>query len=267
MRYSKQIFYKNITKSSHEVLDRGCNSCNSLSMAQRPAKRHVIANVRIEAGFSQMELASVLDCAAVTVQRIEQGTLALSEELAIKAQEALNVSAAWLLANNPNQPAVTPEGGLWNKLSYEFAAGVRDKNWRQAAARLEAMDKKQVEDEFDDLKTREAAGLIRAMLAGARGSPKHEILVHRLQKKLEELKKDFRPDKKVLEEELKRELQRETARLRDEKDASVFRFFYSQDEEPKNEAMEEHPGTKSKNDKAPKANPSGSRARRRPGRA
>jgi transcriptional regulator with XRE-family HTH domain len=58
-------------------------------VAQKPAKRHVLANARIEVGLSQVELADLLGCSTASVQRIEQGTLGLSEELALKVQEAL----------------------------------------------------------------------------------------------------------------------------------------------------------------------------------
>src|SRR5580704_2415053 len=100
-------------------------------MAQNPAKRHVIANVRLQCGLSQAELAKILargrkkGLAAVTVQRIEQGTLELSEDLARRAEEELGVSAAYLLANDLQEEPVTPKGGRWTTNLYEFAQGIQ----------------------------------------------------------------------------------------------------------------------------------------------
>jgi len=94
-------------------------------MAQRPAKRHVIADIRIKCGLSQPGLAQILGVSAVTVQRIEQGTLELSEDLAGRAQEELGVSAGYLLANDPQEESVTPKGGRWTTDMYEFAQGSR----------------------------------------------------------------------------------------------------------------------------------------------
>src|SRR5258707_8788743 len=94
-------------------------------MAQRPAKRHVLADIRIKCGLSQPGLAKILRVAHVTVQRIEQGRLALSEELAGRTEEELGVSASYLLANDPQEEPVTPKGGRWTTDMYEFAQGSR----------------------------------------------------------------------------------------------------------------------------------------------
>ncbi len=81
-------------------------------MAQRPAKRHVLADIRIKCGLSQPGLAKILGVAHVTVQRIEQGRLALSEDLARRAEEELGVSASYLLANDLQEEPVMPEGWM-----------------------------------------------------------------------------------------------------------------------------------------------------------
>ena len=88
-------------------------------MPKQPVKRHVLAEVRIKCGLTQRELGELLGVAMITIQRIEQGSLALSEDLATKAERELNVSAAWLLANDSKQPAVARSGlGLWTKLPW-----------------------------------------------------------------------------------------------------------------------------------------------------
>ena len=183
-------------------------------MAQKPALRHVLGQVRLQAGLSQSELAKILGCAAVTVQKIEQGNLGLSEELATKAEEEIGVAAAWLLANDPKQPAVTPRGGLWTFDHYEFAQGARvvmteeksdgGKSFRfkrKADLTLPLGDEEDAVNAFIALKTAEAASLIRAMLEGSKRLPRQGILVHRLRKALKALHEDFKPDKATLEKD------------------------------------------------------------------
>jgi transcriptional regulator with XRE-family HTH domain len=172
-------------------------------MAQMPALRHVLGQLRIEAGLSQVEMAQVLGCSPATVQKIEQAVLALSEEMAFKAQEALDISAKWLLANDRTKPPVTPDGILWNRFVYEFKQGLhlkRKEEENQILRQLKAAEKARAQREFDASTANEARDEIYAMLRGARGSPRHEIFLHRLQKKLQELKKDFPLDKKAFEE-------------------------------------------------------------------
>jgi transcriptional regulator with XRE-family HTH domain len=172
-------------------------------MAQKPAKRHVLANARIEVGLSQVELADLLGCSTATVQRIEQGTLALSEELALKVQEALDISAAWLLANDPARSPITPGGGLWNRFNYEFARAsqpkfepvdycLRNELERENEAKKEGLS--------EDLAASRIYAMYRAMLKKARGSPKRTILTFRVEKAFQELKKDFPPDEANFEE-------------------------------------------------------------------
>jgi transcriptional regulator with XRE-family HTH domain len=172
-------------------------------MAQKPAKRHVLATARIELGFSQIDLADLLGCSTATVQRIEQGTLALSEELAFKAQEALDISAAWLLANDPVRPPLTPRNGLWNRFNYEIARAPQDEfELVDISLRdeLERENEVKREELYDDLAALEISAMYRAMLKKARGSPKRTILRFRGSKFFQELKKDFPFDKETFEQ-------------------------------------------------------------------
>jgi transcriptional regulator with XRE-family HTH domain len=195
-------------------------------MPRKPARRHVIAEVRIRAGLSQAELAKILGCAAVTVQRIEQGKLGLSEDLAVRAQKELGVSAAWLLANDPAQLVISPIGGLWAKDIYEATQGARLKNKQQIRHALQEADKARAENEFISLKAAEAGTLIHAMLEGTKGLPKQGILLHRLNKMLESLKEDFPPDKRKLEELRRLEIEK----ARDEHDLTVYRLTEGENE-------------------------------------
>jgi len=167
-------------------------------MAQKPAKRHVLANARIEIELSQADLADLLGCSTATVQRIEQGTLALSEELALKVQEALDISATWLLANDPARPPITPGGGLWNRFNYEFAQASQPEivNYLEAERANEATR----EELYEDSGARLIYAKYRAMMKKARGSPKRTILMYRVEKAFQELEKDFPPDKEIFEE-------------------------------------------------------------------
>jgi hypothetical protein len=54
------------------------------------------------------------------------------------------------------------------------------------------------EDEFVTWQTEDLTARIRALLEGTKGTPKQGILVHRLNKALESLQKDFQPDEATL---------------------------------------------------------------------
>lgn len=168
-------------------------------MSQPPAKRHVIADVRLKAGLSQAALAKILGCAAVTVQRIEQGKLGLSEGLAAKAQKVFDVSAGWLLANDPRQLALTPRGDMWTKDFYELTQGTPPGHSYGIYYGVPVADAEKSLTAFTVLKATEAKALIHAMLEGAKGRPKQGILLHRLRTALDALKGDFPPDKVILE--------------------------------------------------------------------
>jgi len=168
-------------------------------MAQIPARRHVIADVRLETGLSQAELAKILGVAAISIQKIEQGSLKLSEDLAIKAQKVFDVSAAWLLTNDPTQLAVTPRGDLWTEDFYELTQGTPPGHSWEVHYGIPKADAENSATAFTNLKAAEFGALIHAMLQGAKGRPKQGILLHRLRKALETWKKDFPPDKGTLE--------------------------------------------------------------------
>jgi transcriptional regulator with XRE-family HTH domain len=167
-------------------------------MAQNPSKRHVLASVRLTIGLLQSELAAILGYSSVTVQRIEQGTLSMSETLAVKAEKELGVSADWLLANDPTQPAVTPGGGRWDKDIYESTQGQRFK-YHQILRELEAADAEAAANEFIDLRANEFRDRILVMLQRTKRLPKQGILLHRLNKALNEMEEDFNPDNRTLE--------------------------------------------------------------------
>jgi transcriptional regulator with XRE-family HTH domain len=166
---------------------------------QKSARRHVLADIRLSAGLSQAQLAKILGVAAVSVQKIEQGHLALSEELAGKAQEVLDVSARWLLANDPTQSALTPRGNLWTKVFYELTSGTPPGHSYEIHYDVPAADARKSVRAFTALKKLKTFAVIDALFEGSAGLPKQGILFHRLDKVLKELKEEFKTDQTTLE--------------------------------------------------------------------
>jgi transcriptional regulator with XRE-family HTH domain len=205
-------------------------------MPQRPAKRHVLADIRIECGLSQPELAKILGCAAITVQKIEQGKLGLSEELAQKIEDQFDVSARWLLANDPKETAITKRGGLWSKELYEFAQGARSfvteatpSGGRRFRPKTGPQPLAVAKDEFIAWKLADYCANIDAMLAATKGSPRQGILVHRLNTAVKSLLEDFRPDQSTLAahqprlQKLRSEYDKVTLRVANEEHDRIWR--------------------------------------------
>jgi len=171
---------------------------------QRPSKRHVLSLVRLNAGLTQKELAKLLGVAAISIQRIEQGTLPLSEDLAKKAESELDVSAGWLLANDPKEPAVSPRGTLWDKRLFEFTQGRRwsatEKNpGGELAARIRLVGSGESADQFTAWKGAQFSALIYALLESVKGTPRQGVLLYRLNQALRKIQEDFKPDWGTLE--------------------------------------------------------------------
>ena len=168
-------------------------------MPQLPARRHVLAVVRILAGLSQKQLAKLLDCSAITIQKIEQGHLKLSEDLARRAEREIDVSAAWLLANDPKLEPITSRGGAWSRDLFEFAQGSRFYVKEGSVFRLNFdLAPEESADEFTAWRAAEYSALIHAMLAKAKASPRQGILLNRLRTFTDSLAEDFPADETTL---------------------------------------------------------------------
>jgi DNA-binding XRE family transcriptional regulator len=173
-------------------------------MAQRPAKRHVIADIRTRCDLPQPGLAKILGVAAVTVQRIEQGTLELSEDLARRAEEELGVSAAYLLANDLQEEPVTPKGGRWTTDMYEFKQGIRGHAVEDMPSGTKRCHGRATDtvpgaaDRFVAYRTADYCAKIEAMLQATKGLPRQGILLHRLNKAMTALLESFPPDETTL---------------------------------------------------------------------
>ena len=172
---------------------------------QKPAKRHVLASIRIECDLTQDQLAEMLHRAKVSIQKIEQGQMSLSEELAEQIEKELDVSAAWLLENNPDSQPVTPRGGRWTKELFEFAQGARSAvveikpsgGWR-ARVRSGPHSLTGAKEEFTAWKVQDTAAKIHALIAGTEGSPSQGIMLHRLNTALKELMQKFKVNESIL---------------------------------------------------------------------
>jgi transcriptional regulator with XRE-family HTH domain len=180
-------------------------------MAQQPAKRHVLADLRIECGLSQRQMAKLVGVAAISIQRIEQGTLGLSEELAAKVEYQFDVSASWLLENNRELPPFTPRHRLWGPEMFERQQGMfkilngPESNQtppRKPRANRTATDDKIPKDALSlyiDWFMAENANELRAMFEGSRHSSRIGILCHRIRAFRESLRADFPPDDAALD--------------------------------------------------------------------
>jgi transcriptional regulator with XRE-family HTH domain len=183
---------------------------------QNPARRHVIADIRLKCGLTQAALAELVDYHTMTVQKIEQGVLMMSAQMATRLGEVLDLDPNWLLANNPAVPPVTQTGIPWLREHYELAR-MNTTTWGLLAQRGPSPKSKENTARLAKMKQlyrgwqeEEFAARIAAILAGAElaetdwssGPPRGAVLgvaLHRLKKALDGLEAQFPPDWKTLE--------------------------------------------------------------------
>jgi transcriptional regulator with XRE-family HTH domain len=164
-------------------------------------KRHVLARIRLACGLTQKELAKLLEVSTGAIQRIEQGTLALSEELAKKAERQLDLSPEWLLANDPKMSPLSPRYGYWNKNLFEFAQGsrfsVQEKKLSGKPGTFQVNlehTPPELADKLSAIHEVNCKIAIASLLRAAKGTPRQAILVHRLNRMFEQLRKEFDVD-------------------------------------------------------------------------
>lgn len=164
-------------------------------------RRHVLVQVRKACGLTQEQLAKLLKVSTITIQRIEQGTLALSEELARKIQDQFDVSAEWLLANSSKIPPLSSRNAYWTKDLYEFAQGKRfvatetKLSSKPGAIQVNLeYTPEELADKLSDWHIANYTAYIAAYIKGAQGGPRQGILLHRLNEFLDSLRKDFEVD-------------------------------------------------------------------------
>ncbi len=99
-------------------------------MPRKPQFLHPVRQVRTCLGLSQPAFASLIGCAAITVQRIEIGTLPFAPKLAISIFEATGADPVSLLAA-PDAKALDTWGRPYTKEAYtspRSAPGTAKKN-------------------------------------------------------------------------------------------------------------------------------------------
>jgi DNA-binding XRE family transcriptional regulator len=82
-------------------------------------QRHTLAVLRTLIGFTQKEMAHILECSVPTVQAVELGKLKLSLDLAQRVQFQTGVCTEWLLADDVTKPPVTGRGEPYTKALFE----------------------------------------------------------------------------------------------------------------------------------------------------
>jgi transcriptional regulator with XRE-family HTH domain len=194
-----QIFLAETNGANHTAV-------HSLRFMRNLAKRHVLASVRRTCGLTQKQLAQLLGVSAISVQRIEQGSLKLSEELAETAQRQLDISAEWLLANDPKIPPLSSRNAYWTKDLYEFRQGSRftvsEKrlSGRESAFQVNLeLTPEQLADKLTDYYKITINAVTDALLEGAKGTPKQGILIHRLTEAMNLLQRDFELNQATME--------------------------------------------------------------------
>ncbi|MHB8522921.1 MAG: helix-turn-helix domain-containing protein [Limisphaerales bacterium] len=86
----------------------------------RPSpQRHTLAVLRTLIGFTQKEMAAILECSTATVQAVELGKLKLSMDLAQRVHFQTGVSTEWLLAADVSQPPVSSQGKPYTQALFE----------------------------------------------------------------------------------------------------------------------------------------------------
>ncbi len=86
---------------------------------RRSPQRHTLAVLRILIGFTQKEMAQILECSVPTIQAVELGKLKLSMDLAQRVHFQTGASTEWLLADDVSKPALTEEGMACTKEMFE----------------------------------------------------------------------------------------------------------------------------------------------------
>ena len=82
----------------------------------RPSKlRHPVAVLRQIIEYLQPEFANLVRKKTITIQKIENGGLKLSEDLGSRISHETGVRLDWLLAGDPAKPPVTASGAPYTK--------------------------------------------------------------------------------------------------------------------------------------------------------
>jgi transcriptional regulator with XRE-family HTH domain len=159
---------------------------------RRSPLRNNLARLRLFLNLGQKEIADLAGCSTHTIQSVELGRLALSEDLARRVSAATGVHLRWLLDNDLKAPIV--RAGFGHTWPYTLS----DFERRQAT-------RAQGDNELSRQMMADYAasfyGQIRALLSGAVKRDLAEVAVWRVGKFLEECRSEFGFDKEMIRTE------------------------------------------------------------------
>lgn len=179
--------------------------------------RHNLARLRLFLNLGQKEMADLADCSTHTIQSVELGRLALSEDLARRIATATGVHLRWLLENNLKAPAIKADDLETRTITIiaddvleapRAGAPLQDiKSWAYTRHDFEGA---QAGKRFGDKELARAFaadysasfyGQIRAVLSSAVKRDLAEVAVWKLAKFLEDCRREFGHDKKLIPNE------------------------------------------------------------------
>jgi transcriptional regulator with XRE-family HTH domain len=160
-----------------------------VSQMQRSAERHILGTIRTAIELTQADLARVLGVSTILVQRIEQGRINLSERLARKTEAELDLSAAWLLANDPDAPPVTPRGSRWHPGLFQSLQGFQC----VAKKRDNGKPSPDAPEIFAELAFTKLVARLDSIIQANKARPQLGIILYRLNRFLDEMKVPIDP--------------------------------------------------------------------------
>lgn len=148
---------------------------------RRRSTRHPVAVLRRICDLGQKELAALIGCKPISIQRIERNggpnSLRLSEELATRIEIETGASVAWLLDGNPKAPAVLLNGKPLTLKAFEEHRARRQNTGRKSLNPGMATIWTYLE--------------IRSLYHSAARKPFGQLIAWKLQKAIEEIAKEF----------------------------------------------------------------------------
>ena len=145
----------------------------------KPSKfRHSLAVLRATCGLGQKEIAARVGCATITIQKVENLGLKLSEGLAARIADETGVDLGWLLRGDASAPPMSARREPFTRLCYD-AHNARKVRASKVPAWHLACD-------FVN-----AAGKLRGVFARANRGGKYDLAAYRVSAFLDTLAAEF----------------------------------------------------------------------------
>lgn len=152
----------------------------------KPSKlRHPLAVLRQVCGLGQKEMAERVGRSTITIQKVENKGLALSEDLARRISHETGIALSWLLDGNAKVAPATVDGRPFTREIYERHRA------RKQSPRVRAGLNSAPLENF------RFYGPLRAVLASASKRGDYELAAYRVDKLLTELAAEFGQDASV----------------------------------------------------------------------